>query len=738
MRLSLSKSALVCILYLLFISDNSAQASGYTYHWGHPSPQGNTVYNMAFENELTGWAVTGCGLILKTVNGGESWEISRNTDSVCTDLYDIVISSQGTIIASGDGGTILRSSNGGINWQQFTYPDAGRLYDLAQIPGGGLSAAGQNGIVLVSSDDGISWTNIGPGGTGYARHHLWKSSSEAYVVGFNMFYRTIDGGNNWTQVATPSTFGLNEVYFVNDITGYAVEDFGYWKTTDGGLHWSHVSQFSGIDYRFRTLALDELHWLAVSNGEGGVLWETTDAGENWTSKFDYNTTGFLCLVKNGNRMLFGSDVGDIFYTEDNGQTVNNGVENLSVFPSAPITVIGRRPDGILFANNQPNSGTNNQTFLRSDDGGMSWYIPLQTPGLRWINDIQFFDNEHGVLGSYQDIRYTMDGGNTWNSSSLPANYNVVNFAVPAGNLWFASAYTLSGGACGNIYKSTDQGITWQVVGGGLPANALYFPFISFADVNNGYVSALVNNQPKIYRTGDAGVSWVAVNQAGISDFISGMLWLNESTGLCAVPNGENGIYRTTDSGAHWTKTSSAGARHFTGTNANRIAAISPGDAIFQESQDGGITWTAFSTPFAAPIPGGSGSVESIQITEKGYILGGIANRLMVAQQSIETAVDNKLPKQTRPNQNIISVYPNPLNGDGVIIINTVKSAEVTLSVIDARGNFVYRILKQYLPAGSHEIPFKINEMKKFMSPGIYFVTLTTNEIFESEKVIIPD
>jgi photosystem II stability/assembly factor-like uncharacterized protein len=736
MKLFSCRLILVIVLYFLVLSHENLMASGYTYHWGHPSPQGNTVYNMAFENELTGWAVTGCGLILKTENGGESWEISRNTDSVCIDLYDIVISSQGTLIASGDGGTILRSSNGGINWHQFTYPDAGRLYDLAQIPGGGLSAAGQNGIVLVSSDDGISWTNIGPGGTGYARQQFWKSSSEAYVVGLDMFYRTVDGGITWTEVAAPPAFGLNEVYFVNANTGYAVEDFGYWKTTDGGMNWNHVSQFSGIDYRFRTLVLDEQHWFAVSNGEGGVLWETTDAGENWTSKFDYNITGFLCLVKNGNRMLFGSDAGDIFYTNDNGQTVNNGVENLSVFPSAPVTVIGKRPDGILFSNNQPNSGTNNQTFLRSDNGGMSWYIPPQTPGLRWVNDIQFFDNDHGVLGSYQDIRYTMDGGNTWNTSALPANYNIVNFALPGSNLYFASAYKTTGGAGGNIYKSIDKGITWQLVNGGLPVNDLYFPFIAFADENTGFVSALVANQPKIYKTTDAGISWEPVNQSGISNYISGMLWLDESTGLCAVPNGDNGIYRTTDGGVHWTKTSAAGARHFTGTNAIKIAAVAPGNAIFQESQDGGITWSAFAPPFAAHIPGGTGVVESIQITDKGYILGGDANRLMVAQQDIAT--DEKEPKSPATAGNNISVNPNPLIADGIIRINIAKSSEATLSVIDEQGHFVYRIMKQYLPAGIREIPLKINEMKKYLSPGVYFITLITTGIFDSAKVIIPD
>ena len=354
--------------------------------------------------------MTGCGSILETTDSGENWTIIRQNESSCTDLYDILVSAQGTLIASGDEGTILRSTDEGVSWSQFNLEGAGRLYDLTGIPGGGISAAGQNGRVMVSFDDGITWADRGPGGTGYARHHLWKSADEAYVVGYDMFFRTLDGGVTWTEIQVPYVFGVNEVYFIDENTGYAVQDFGYWKSTDGGDNLTYTQQFTGIDYRFRTLVLDDQHWLSVTFGEGSELWETNDGGLNWTELYDRNSAGSACLVRNGDRIFFGTEIGDILYSDDEGSSFVNTNENLAVFTTAPVTVIGKRADGTLFANNQPSSGTANQTFYRSDNNGESWYIPAQTPGLRWITDIAFWGNQYGLAGSYQDICYTHDGG----------------------------------------------------------------------------------------------------------------------------------------------------------------------------------------------------------------------------------------------------------------------------------------------------------------------------------------
>ena len=77
-----------------------------------------------------------------------------------------------------------------------------------------------------------------------------------------------------------------------------------------------------------------------------------------------------------------------------------------------IDILFGRPDGTLFAANQPTMGEM-PAWLRSDDGGHTWQAPPQTPGLYWVIDGKFFDDLHGVVGRDDVTRVTDDGGETW-------------------------------------------------------------------------------------------------------------------------------------------------------------------------------------------------------------------------------------------------------------------------------------------------------------------------------------
>jgi len=486
------------------------------------------------------------------------------------------------------------------------------------------------------------------------------------------------------------------------------------------------------------MPIDEQHWMAVTSSEGSELWETFDAGENWSMVYDRGSTSFFCISPIGEKIFLGTEIGDILFTDDLGINVMNGVENLAVFPVAPITVIGKRPDGTLFANNQPNSGTNNGTFFRSDDHGLNWYIPAEHPGLRWITDIVFFNDQYGVLGSYEDIRYTSDGGNTWEDAEtgLPANSYLVNFSIPAEDRFFAGAYTISSGGTGNLYKSSDHGVTWQVVGGGLPVNDLYLACVSFADENHGYVSRFNGGIPDFYKTRDGGLSWTHVSQSGIPGFITDMCWFDENTGLAAVPGSEPGIFRTVDGGQHWTMVSETRARKFSKGAGNRVAALEPGNQIFQESFDGGITWTAWSPPFAAGFPLGNGSVTAVQSMDNGYVLGGDSNRLMVATDSTTTGIVEENGNHKDLQSGILAVTPNPLSGSGILLINLNKSGLITVLAADATGRYICTLFNKNLPSGIHEIQLDGEEFKKKLSSGVCFLTLVTEDSFDTEKIIL--
>jgi photosystem II stability/assembly factor-like uncharacterized protein len=645
------------VLTTLLLITEITWAADYTYVWAHPSPQGNIVYNMVFENENHGWAVTGCGIVLETNNNGNSWEISYEHEE-CIDFFDIMMSENGTLIISGNG-IILRSTNGGVDWQIQEFPNAGMLLDLAEIPGGGFSAVGENGVMLVSQDDGQTWADLGPGGEGYARHHVWKTAEEAFVVGYDLFEHTVDGGENWQSIDIWEPFGFNEIFFLDDQTGYVIEDFSYYKTTDGGNTWAETPLNFGPLYRYRTLEMSENHWFAVSFLEGGEFWETTDAGQTWNQILLYESVGFPFIYKNGDRIFFGSDVGDIFYTDDGGQNINNGIENLAESSLAPVNIIGERPDGTLFSNNMPNTGPDNNTFLRSDDGGLNWYEPENTPGLHWIFDIEFANDQYGILGAYENIRYTTDGGDTWLESSWPADYNLVNFSILSENLYFAGSYTIVGNGGGNVYKSTDKGASWSLVSGGLPVGSLQVTLICFVDEATGFVAGIQNNQLRIYKTTDSGESWEMLNFSGLPDPIIDMVWFNENEGLTIIPTflENQGIYKTMDGGISWEKVSEVGVEFFSKIHNNRVAAFNRGNPYFQETIDNGETWEQIVPPMSSVFTINYG-IEYVHISEAGYILGAKGNRIMLVVDETSTSViDNG--EVSNESDTEVWMYPNP-------------------------------------------------------------------------------
>ena len=63
----------ILVIFLLTYSVNNAQ-----WVWQNPLPQGNPLGSIYFVDSNTGWTVGTGGTILKTTNGGDSWETQNS------------------------------------------------------------------------------------------------------------------------------------------------------------------------------------------------------------------------------------------------------------------------------------------------------------------------------------------------------------------------------------------------------------------------------------------------------------------------------------------------------------------------------------------------------------------------------------------------------------------------------------------------------------------------------------
>ena len=145
-------------------------------------------------------------------------------------LYDIEFINKNTGWCCGDGGYIIKTTNGGTNWIQQT-----------------------NGVPSKP----------------YAGIHP-VDSNVVYAVGFfRTFIKTTNGGENWTIIENGSTGegDYYSVFFLNQLTGWAQVNYvsiaGIRKTTDGGNSFT-ISEI-GI--------AKDLYFKDSSNGigVGGVL-----------------------------------------------------------------------------------------------------------------------------------------------------------------------------------------------------------------------------------------------------------------------------------------------------------------------------------------------------------------------------------------------------------------------------------------------------------------------------------
>ncbi len=97
--------------------------------------------------------------------------------------------------------------------------------------------------------------------------------------------------------------------------------------------------------------------------------------------------------------------------------------------------------------------------------------------------------------------------------------------------------------------------------------------------------------------------------------------------------------------------------------------------------------------------------------------------------------NNKLtstPYQFKLNQN----YPNPFNPSTVISYQIPKSSYVSLKVYDILGREVASLLNEYEQAGSHQIEFNTENMKRTLTSGIYFYTLKAGKFTETKKLVL--
>jgi len=124
-------------------------------------PATTNFYSCKFLTDSIGYVIGQYGVILKTVNIGETW--GYKTSGVTSTLRSIFVSGSSTAFNTdawvvGDDGVILKSTDGGDRWVKQTSGVTTTLRNVAFSDSIHGFAFGDQGIILATKDGGITWT----------------------------------------------------------------------------------------------------------------------------------------------------------------------------------------------------------------------------------------------------------------------------------------------------------------------------------------------------------------------------------------------------------------------------------------------------------------------------------------------------------------------------------------------------------------------------------------------------
>ena len=144
---------------LLATNDNGKTWTKLWQHW--QQEKGERIVDIEFIGQ-EGWMLFRDRRILKTKNGGRDWEEFSSVLSKAN-VVSINFASSRVGFAVGEGGLILRSSDGGKSWQKQASNTKSFLYNVVSDDENTVWAVGENGTVLETTDGGVNWehSNVG-------------------------------------------------------------------------------------------------------------------------------------------------------------------------------------------------------------------------------------------------------------------------------------------------------------------------------------------------------------------------------------------------------------------------------------------------------------------------------------------------------------------------------------------------------------------------------------------------
>lgn len=702
------------------------------------------IGRLAFINETVGWATgytyinfIGTSYIWKTTDGGNNWIQQISIISNTFSFHSIYALDENNVFAAG-GDRIYKTTNGGTNWLNVAPVSQGRNYfsvwfsdsQTGVIVGNYNDNASLKGIVLKTNNGGSNWdiTTANEFNNIYDLQFIdnTKGYFRANYDTINYICKTEDLLLSW-NIVTQHPYPINSYQYLDSNTVYAIMMDSLYlnnvmKSTDGGNSWSKKCTLNeGINYpNICFISFEDAFILAGSHYDYPILYRSNDYGESWKVEKFSNDINNVFMSTADKLILFGGWCvvgaarcrcqGDVFDLSISAKTLDViGYSELFRFgpyyyDNNALYILATTSNSMYCEQKTKiyKSDLNGQNLITiyDSDSTVYWYVG---------EDISFYNETDGfVVGKYYDlissagggILFTTDGGNNWDLGwKFPdTTINNVGYWYNLLSISFTPTAGWSVGESGLIVKYTPQ-TGWQKQ---ISATDLRLNKVFFSDDNHGWIAGGYRDDTWNYfeciflKTTNGGLDWNTVSN--IPYLFEDLYFLDNNLGWAIGydSNGTGGILKTTDGGNTWT--------------------IDTGDL--------------------------SGKLKALHIKDNyGWAVGD--NGLILRTTDVGTVWIEDEP--TQPTEFILEQnYPNPFNPSTEISYQLPVGSNVILKVYDILGNEIATLVDEYKPAGRYEVEFSIYSDegrnlpagRQGLSSGIYFYQLKAGEYASVKKMIL--
>ena len=165
-------------------------------------PTTATLTGVFMLDHNVGWAVGHDAVVLRTGDGGRTWDLQRSAPEEERPLFDVRFADATHGFAIGAYGAFLVTENGGVTWDERAIGDQDvHLHHVSRAPSGTLYIAAESGMLFRSDDGGRSWRELPSPyeGSFFATVPLGGDSLLALGLRGHLF-RSDDGGTEWAAI----------------------------------------------------------------------------------------------------------------------------------------------------------------------------------------------------------------------------------------------------------------------------------------------------------------------------------------------------------------------------------------------------------------------------------------------------------------------------------------------------------------------------------------------------------